>query len=155
MKDHPNESKISFIKGSWFIFEDEGNSIALYGSVTGKEKVYFNNSIVSEKQNMSTCSTHKFNQNGNEYELTINIPKPLRGQIKCVLLKNGKVLKKYVTKYVKNRLHVKYPLLILFGAIYGFLHFYFSWPIWALAILFFVVFISSMFSTNISVESEE
>lgn len=80
-------------KGYIFSFRDGDNEIEAQGSaITGKEKVYFNGDIVSEKWNWSFTSRHQFMVGENSYRVTFGITSYLRGGVECSLHKNGRKL---------------------------------------------------------------
>ena len=47
----------SLTKGIWFVHNDGINTIKIYGSNTGNEKIYLNDNLISDKRNMSPLRT--------------------------------------------------------------------------------------------------
>ncbi len=54
MIDIPQESKGSFKEGIWFVFQHLGFTIVAGGKINGKEFVYVNGELVSEKRSIKT-----------------------------------------------------------------------------------------------------
>lgn len=126
MKTNKSEGIIK--DGISFIFEDEGNKICIWGStLNGKEKVYLNDTIISEKQNFKLKgSSHKFiDSEGNEFEVEFEIKSILKGEIKCTVLKNASKIKTFMAKYNQPK-YLKFnikslAIFALSGVILGFL----------------------------------
>ena len=80
-------------KGYIFIFRDGDNEIEAHGSAySGKETIYYNGDIVSEKRSMSFTSRHPFSVGEKSYRVTFGITSYLRGGVECSLHKNGRQL---------------------------------------------------------------
>lgn len=96
-----NKSEISVKKGISFVFEDEGNKICIWGStLNGKEIIYLNDEIVSEKQNIKLKNNHYFsNSKGNEFEVKLETISILKGKLKCTVFKNASRIKTFTTKF--------------------------------------------------------
>jgi hypothetical protein len=86
-------TKVSLTKGYWFYFEDAGLKITAFGSgFSGKEIIYINDEIVSEKRNYRIKSTHCFDYAGNTYEVSFEMKNMLTGELVCSLTKNKELL---------------------------------------------------------------
>ena len=95
MKYTPPPNCLSFIKGFWFVFHDEENTITAGGSaISGHEYVYFNDELISTIKSMKTTSKHKFKKNGIEYEITFHVPEISKSKMECVLHKNNRIIKR-------------------------------------------------------------
>ncbi len=80
-------------KGYIFLFTDGNDEIEIHGSaLSGKEVVYYNEEIVSEKRSFGITSHHLFNRGDNNYKVTFTITSLLRGAIECSLYKNGELI---------------------------------------------------------------
>ena len=78
-------------KGYILVFRDGADEIEVYASaISGKEKVYFNGDIVSEKRNMAFTTRHEFTVGKNSYRVTLIVTSCLRGGVECSLHKNGR-----------------------------------------------------------------
>lgn len=80
-----------FKEGYRFQFELEDVAIECWGSaLTGKEIVYIDGESVSEQRSIfSRQSLHKFQHNGDSYEVEYNVVKMMGGEVHCILIKNG------------------------------------------------------------------
>ncbi len=85
--------KPTYGKGYVFLFADGNDEIEIHGSaISGKETVYYNEEIVSEKRSFGITSHHLFNRGGNDYKVTFTVTSLLRGAIECSLYRNGKLI---------------------------------------------------------------
>jgi Ca2+-dependent lipid-binding protein len=121
----PNKSEASVKNGNWFIYQDGGNLIQIWGSnVTGKEKVYLNNELVSERTSIKMQSEHQFtDQQGQNYEVKFEMESLLKGRLKCVIKRDETILRSFRVDYGKGKNFslTQFSLLILGSAIIGFL----------------------------------
>lgn len=119
MLESIKESQGSIFKGIWFVFNDNENTIKVWGSGTsGKEKVYLNDKLVSEKRNLKMNSQHTFSDSNqtNYVVKTINT-NIMKGVLECQLYKNGEVLKKYECRFdLKGFANAKSLLTLIGGA---------------------------------------
>ena len=82
--------------GYKFYFQDGDNQIACFGSYfTGKEEVYVNDELISNKRNQRIHS----------------------GKLECSLYKNGQFIKSYEQSSLLN--NPKTSLKVLFGCFFG------------------------------------
>lgn len=67
----PKASEAPFKSGIWLVCHDGNNVIRLYGSMkSGKEKVYINDTLISEQRNFKFEKTDSFKaENGVNYSL--------------------------------------------------------------------------------------
>jgi hypothetical protein len=121
----PNKSEASIKNGNWFIYQDGGNLIQIWGSnATGKEKVYLNNELVSERTSIKMRSEHQFtDQQGQNYEVKFEMESLLKGRLKCVIKRDETILRTFRVDYGKGKNFslTQFLLLILGSAIIGFL----------------------------------
>jgi len=79
--------------GICFEFEDGDNTIKLVASgSSGRENVYVNDVEVSQTRNIKFTSRHIFENNGNKYDLTINVTHLFRGGLEVTLLKDNMLI---------------------------------------------------------------
>lgn len=100
MEKLPEISEASISKGMWFVWNDGSNIVRVWGSgISGKEKIYLNDTLVSERRMLKTNSEYEFeDSNRNLYGVSINVAN-LQGKVECQFKKNGEVKKKIVFKY--------------------------------------------------------
>jgi len=85
--------KVTFRNGYWFFFNDGDNRIAVFGSaMTGKEKVFFNDELVSEHRSLGFNSCHRFESGGKSYEILFLVTNMMRGAIECIALSGDRVI---------------------------------------------------------------
>jgi len=119
----PDKSEGSLKKGIWFVFEHDGNKIGIWGSsLNGKEIVYLNDQIISEKRNLKFKGNHQFkDNNGNEFNVLFTTTNVIKGELKCEVLKNGVRIKTFTAKYIKSKyFDLKYFIIfIVFAMLFG------------------------------------
>jgi hypothetical protein len=124
MSPQYNNERVSFRNGYWFYFNDQGTPITAFGSaISGKEKVFIGDELVSERLSWRFTSSHHFNHDGADYELAFKTTNWLTGELVCSLTKNGVLLDTATKAYtVKSGRSFWKDLLIsmLFGGIVGF-----------------------------------
>ncbi|WP_435275348.1 hypothetical protein ACMAZF_19405 [Psychrobium sp. nBUS_13] len=76
-----------------FYFKDDNNEITVNCKMRGKESIYYNNRVVSNKYSFKKQSSHQFNEGGNLYEVEVKLDKLFASDIACTLIKNGAHLK--------------------------------------------------------------
>lgn len=91
----PTASKVSFKSGMWLVCHDGSDVIRLYGSLkSGKEKVYFNESLISEERNFKFKKTKRFKaENGVNYALEFKLLN--MRSYEYIFLKEDKTLKRF------------------------------------------------------------
>jgi len=133
MENLPETSQASIRKGFWFVFKDGETTIRIWGaSLSGKEKIYVNDALVSESRSQKRNSEHQFKIVNDQYKLTINVLSMLKGPIECKLYKNGVLLKKQTCHHRTNN-KVKRSntgLAIAVGIILGISIVAFGWQYW-------------------------
>jgi hypothetical protein len=135
MSKIPAASQISLSKGLWFIFTNGGRGISAQCSVlTGKERIFVDGSLVSEKWSFSKNSTHQFVVGDDTYEVVFFIPHILKGTIECTLKKNGVRVECFKTNYRYRHRVVSLLAYALIGALLGFFVGYFNLPVWPILI---------------------
>ena len=120
MLESIKESQGSIYKGIWFVFNDNENTIKVWVSGTsGKEKVYLNDTLVSEKRNLKMNSQHTFSDsNQTNYEVKTINTNIMKGVLECHLNKIGDIIKKYECRFdLKGFVNTKSLITLIGGAI--------------------------------------
>lgn len=101
----PDKSEGSVKNGIWFVHEDGSNLIHVWGStMSGKEKVFLNNQIVSEGRTVKMKSGHIFqDENGANYEVKIETVNLAKGSLMCSLVKNDELIKTFKSTIVRGK----------------------------------------------------
>ena len=132
-------------KGIWFVHKDNSNTIKLFGSCfNGKEKVYFNNELVSECRTYKKKSKHLFKDSeGNQYEVRLDTTSMMRAEMDCTILKNDEKLKSFSTYYHRNvtGFIVRFIIMIAASVIFSIASVHYGWPKYAFFIFLGVSFI--------------
>jgi len=94
MKQFPSESTASSTSGITYVFHDDEVIIRVWlSTMTGKEKVYANEDLVLEKRNVTRFKTvDTFQYKGVSYEMEILTKMSMGFEIRCFILKEGKVI---------------------------------------------------------------
>jgi len=127
----PEKTQSSLTKGLWFVHNDGLNTIKIFGSTTGKEKVYLNEELVSERRSLKLKSEHHFqDKEKNEYEVKFNTINLIKGEMDCLIIKNNEVVKSFKTTFNrgKNFTLKRFLILIVSCFIFALLKVYFEWP---------------------------
>lgn len=116
---------VSLSNGYWFYFNDEGILITAFGSaLSGCEKVFVGDELVSRKRNWRFSTCHKFAHNGADYEVEFRVTNWRTGELVCSLKKNGVLLhtatKAYATASAKAFTWKKFFINFFYGSIIGF-----------------------------------
>ncbi|WP_400191492.1 hypothetical protein [Hymenobacter sp. B81] len=113
-------------------------------SLDGKERIYFNNELVSEKRNIARVGEHVFEANGSVYQVVFTVDSILTGAIQCAFYKNDTKRKVYSCRYKKGKTINLGSLGVVFllNLVYAFLKRVYALPhqfdygIWAASFLF-------------------
>ncbi|BDF93345.1 hypothetical protein RC083_05085 [Pseudoalteromonas haloplanktis] len=104
--------------GYKFYFQDGDDQIACFGSYfTGKEEVYVNDELVSEKRSINVTSKHQFELSGNTFNVKFEMHNILTGRLECSLYKNKKLVKSYQQSSLFN--NPKTSLKVMVGCFLG------------------------------------
>lgn len=119
----PDKSVASIKNGIWFIHNDGVNNIQVWGSnLSGKEKVFLNDELVSEQRSVKMKNGHNFkDKNGQNYEVKFEMESLLKGSLVCRLKKDDTLLRTFRTKYVpgKNFTLKRLLIFVAVSAIFG------------------------------------
>lgn len=111
---------VSLKHGYWFYFDDEGAQIVAFASaLNGKEVVFVDDEIVSNKRSFSLKTPHTFEHNGRHYELVIACENLLTGALSCSLFKDGILLSNTRKSYFQS-LKSFFIVTFLIGLVMGF-----------------------------------
>jgi hypothetical protein len=122
-------------QGISFVFDIGEKKITAWGFLfSGKECIYINDVLVSEKKIFRTKSNHEINVNGNKLRITFAI-KIISGKVQCTLFENDIPIKKVESKLniVSYFINVVISLFVL--TVSGFIINKLRLPSW---IIFFV-----------------
>jgi hypothetical protein len=108
MNKIPLASEFSFSKGLWLIFSDGDREIAAHSSTLGKESVFINGKLMSQKRTFRKISRHQFIFERNNYELVYFVSKILTGEMSCSLIKNDICIGKFKTHYSRRNRGISY-----------------------------------------------
>lgn len=112
--------KPSLRNGYWFYFDDEGTSITAFGStLSGREKVFVDDELISSKQNWRFSNCHKFTLNNADYEVEFRVTNWRTGELVCSLRKNGALLDTATKAYATERSEAFTWRRFVLGALYG------------------------------------
>lgn len=110
--------------GYKFYFQDGDNQIACFGHImSGKEQIYVNDELVSEKRSFGFKSHHDFNYQDTAYAVDFEMQNILTGKLECSFYKAGKLAKQSTqTALTDNPKQVAMVTLGCFigGAIFGY-----------------------------------
>jgi hypothetical protein len=149
----PTASVATVKDGFWFVFNSGAHLIRAWGSViTGMERVYLDDKLVSERRSVGKDSKHSFVIENENYAVAFKTTSVMKGELQCSLLKNEAAIQVLALKYVKSNLISgsnlsaslgRLLLLFLAGAGIVFVGRYFDFPSWvqlvALALLFLLL----------------
>lgn len=118
----PDQSSGSLLRGLWFVFPIEGAKIRAWGScLSGAERVYRDQELVSEGRNLGKASGHTFASGGHEYEIQFNVISMLKAHLECTLTKEGKPLAVASSRYQYRLLSwlKGFIIMVAAGAVVG------------------------------------
>ncbi len=97
----PEKSQANIKDGIWFVYEDGNNVIKIWGSsISGKEKVFLNETLVSEKRSMRMKSEHAFSDStGSKYIVTFTTTNLMKGILECKIFRNDEQIKTFKSKF--------------------------------------------------------
>lgn len=101
MKDLPLRSTASMTTGIWLVHQEDDVIIRFWGStMSGQERVYINNDLVSTKTVITRfTSIHRFEYDGSNYDVEFLL-KPYAGYVyECNIYRDGHLLKSFICGY--------------------------------------------------------
>lgn len=114
----PKRTQASLRKGNWLIHKDGENIIQIWTSnLSGKEKVFVNNELVSEKRNLKKEAFHEFSdENGVKYKVLFKTISISKGSSTCIIVRNEDTIKTFSIKYVSGKMiNLKQLLIFIFS----------------------------------------
>lgn len=116
----PVKSQASYLKGIWFVFNIEEDTIHIFLSLTGKEKIFLNKKLIIENRQLTKfTSNHKLQINNNKYAIEIKIPNKGKMEIFCTLFKNNRYLDSMICKREYKKSNKDKVILFLILPIIG------------------------------------
>lgn len=150
MQNLPTKSESSFTNGLWFVFKAEGHIVRAWSSfVSGMERIYVDDALVSEQRSMKLQNVHAFTIAGKEYSVAFRTSIAasfLRGEHECTLLEEGKRLK--VSRWWVKNLFIVWllPVVLSWALVNLYFGLKFDLPIWPqLVVLFFVAVVLAIY----------
>lgn len=117
------QSTATFANGYWFVFEDGPHQIAVFNSAwSGKQKVYFDDTIVAEGRNLTGFnSVLAFEVGADLYEVRYLMTSFLKAEIECLVIKNDAIIGRSTQAFYGNKSKMDQALIGFFatGAVIG------------------------------------
>ena len=90
MKTLPTHSMWSLAGGLWFVFDVDGTPVRLWAaSLSGRERLYVGDKVVSQARGYRKTSVHHFEIGGESYEVRLVLTTSPRRRVTCDLLRQG------------------------------------------------------------------
>lgn len=135
----------------WLVHHEGDQIIRIWGSFkNGKERIYLNDEIISEKRNFRKNSEFNFKDSkGSEYFIRGNT-NPANKKMECFISKNSQPIKTFhinfsrpkVTKKVMARLTLLLPIALTYGILKG----NYDLPSWTFVLFILFVFLYTILS---------
>lgn len=149
----PKKSEASIKNGHWFVHHDSNNIIQVWGSnFNGKEKVFLNGNLVSERRSVKVKSEHSFEDKaGQNYEVSLKVQHLVKGGMECIIRKDKKEIKVFKTRFEKGKRNLLRKWLIVLGAsvLFGIAVAVFDLPDYALYIFVAAVLVVYFKTTDV------
>jgi len=99
-------------------FQDGDNQIACKANFyNGKEYVYINDELVSEKRNIGFKTVHEFEFESNPWQVTFDVVNLITCKTECVVIKNKKIIgRKTLDPFSWKALFKFFIYGVIFGA---------------------------------------
>ncbi|ALO43672.1 hypothetical protein [Pseudoalteromonas phenolica] len=113
-----NEEKVLPKKQSFELyFQDGDNQIACKANMfTGKEYVYINDELVSEKRNIGFKTVHEFEFEDKPWQVTFDVMNLITCRTECVVIKNKKIIGRKILDPFSWKALFKF---FIYGVIFG------------------------------------
>ena len=100
MKSLPIRSEASYTRGIWFVHHEQDSIVRVWLSLlNGKERIFVNEEVVSEKRNVTSMSTrHECMHGGSHYFIDVKNLSLGMGDFQCGIFRDGKLLGVYRTR---------------------------------------------------------
>ncbi len=104
MKNLPSSSTTSVVSGIWFVHREPEVILRVWlSTLNGKEKVYANDEVITEKRNITRLTTlHQFDYQGSAFDLEIYASNLMLMELECNFFREGKLVSAQVNKYLPN-----------------------------------------------------
>ena len=90
--------------GYWWHFEDGDDDITVHATMFGKEYIYINDVLVSEKLGLKFNGHHEFDSAGAEYAVDFKLLNFLTSNMDCLIYKNGTLIGQHAISYFEGGL---------------------------------------------------
>ncbi|MCL1147474.1 hypothetical protein AB4298_06370 [Shewanella sp. 10N.261.52.F9] len=85
--------QVTISNGYWYYFNDQDVRITAHGSgYSGKETIYLNDEVITEKRSFGMRSSHQFCHLGSDYEVRFKVTSLFKGTVECSLYRSGEHL---------------------------------------------------------------
>ena len=143
-------------KGLYFVFKMDDITVKAKGSAfMGKESVYFNDELVSERKSLNKVSKHPFEKEGKKYEVIFYMPNIRKGQLECLLFQDGQLIEKQIKQIKTKNKAMRFSLLILVCTVISLVSIKFNIPTWAWTTIIASILTAGMIYTFRNLECED
>lgn len=120
---HEKFGKASYRDGYWFHFEDGENDITVNASaISGRERIYVNDELVSDKVRWKLKSHHDIDYQGVPYQVRFKVTDILGGKLECAVSKGGTEIEAKTIAFYSGgpgEIALKMLPIFLLGAFFG------------------------------------
>ena len=96
----PTKSQASIFKGVWLVYNDGDNTLRLFGSNTGKERIYLNDKLISERRIFSMKNSYEFiDDKGINYTIDSVCNNLWKGAATVTVRKNSQLVRTFKMFY--------------------------------------------------------
>ena len=118
MEPYEKYGKTSLRDGYWWHFEDGENDITVNASAwSGKEYIYINDELMSEKLGLKFNGEHEFTYQGAAYRLEFKLLRMVTARMDCLIYKNGELIGQKAISFfdgtLKDGIKKTWPLFIV------------------------------------------
>jgi hypothetical protein len=144
MESLPLTSEASLAQGAWFVFQTPNAVIRAWGSsASGLERIYVDETVVSERRNISLDSRHSIMVWDEPFHVRFRTISALKGELECSLCReDGQVVQSFVCKYASSKKYSKTMMVgaVVFGILFGLVILIFRLSWWVQVIVFLLGF---------------
>jgi hypothetical protein len=138
----PNTSQGSPTKGIWFVHNDGINTIRVFISSISKEKIFFNEDLVSEHRNIKLKSTHEFqDKNDTTFKVELVVTNLRKGEMECLIYRNKELIKTFkASPRIGNNFTIKrFSILIIASVAFSIISSQLEFPDFTFYIFLFLI----------------
>lgn len=147
----PDTSQGSPTKGIWFVHNDGVNTIRVFISAICKEKVFFNEDLVSEHRNIKLKSTHEFqDKNDTTYKVELAATNLRKGEMECLIYRNKELIKTFKAspQMGKNFTIKRFSILIIASVAFAIISSKLELPDFVFYIFLFLIILASFLTRD-------